>query len=292
MQVAILYNTFSAKGKGKKIAQQIADYCTAQKISFTSYENDWPTEILKTNCIALVGGDGTMNYFLNQFPKLTTPLVLFPGGTGNDFFWKLYGKNTIVQQLELLFIGIHSNEKVKEIDVAGLVLDNKDIKYYVNGVGLGFDGEVLQSMNAIRFFGGFLGYYLVVLKNIFQFKEPIYSIQINNEEALPEQTLMIVNIANSSRTGGGFMISPHAEVNDGKLNLLYCHVPSIWKRLSLFLKVGSGKHINSKAVHYREVNKVSITSSSKVKAQLDGELIAASSFEIGLTDWKLRIASH
>jgi diacylglycerol kinase family enzyme len=129
----------------------------------------------------------------------------------------------------------------------------------------------------------------VVLKTIFKFKEPLYTIQIDNNEPMPEQALMIVNIANSSRTGGGFMISPHAQVNDEKLNLLYCSVPSIFKRLALFLKVGSGKHINSNVVHYCEVNKVSISSPTNVKAQLDGELIEASSFEIGLADWKLII---
>ncbi len=252
MQLAILYNSFSAKGKGNKIAQQITAYCNERNISFTSYENDWPEHILESNCIALVGGDGTMNYFLNKFPKIKTPVILFPGGTGNDFFWKLYSKNSIEQQLELLAASINHKANSKEIDVAECVLDNNETKYYVNGVGLGFDGEVLQSMNTIRFLGGFLGYYLVVLKNIFKFKEPIYSLKIDGQKESKNEALTIVNIANSSRTGGGFMISPHAKIDDGKLNLLYCTVPSILKRLSLFLKVGSGKHINSKAVHYQE----------------------------------------
>ena len=289
MQVAILYNTFSAKGKGKVIAQQIAVYCQEKDISYRLFENDWPEEAKNADCIALVGGDGTMNYFLNRFPIINKPILFFPGGTGNDFYWKVYNKNKVVDQLELLKQCVNKNATIKEVDVATCTLDKNNLKYYINGVGLGFDGEVLQSMNAIRFVGGFLGYYLVVLKNIFIFKEPSYEMQIDEQAPLKKQALTIVNIANSSRTGGGFLISPQAEIDDGKLNLLYCNVPSILKRLALFLKVGSGKHIKSKLVQYQEINRVRIKSDSTVMAQLDGELIEAKEFEIGLSDWKLSV---
>ena len=291
MQIAILYNTFSANGSGKKIAKEIKEYCSTNNIPFSLYENDWPEDVTSATCIALVGGDGTMNYFLNRFPKINTPIILFPGGTGNDFYWKLYNTNSISEQLKILSLAANKEARTKLIDIAECVLDNKETKYYVNGVGLGFDGAVLQSMNAIRFFGGFLGYYLVVLKTIFMFKEPYYQIQINNDFWLATQPFTIINIANSSRTGGGFMISPHAEVDDGKLNLLYCNVSSIWKRLTLFLKVGNGKHINNKAVTYQEIDKVTIKSNDKIKAQLDGELVEASLFFIHMAYWKLNFVS-
>lgn len=225
MRVAILYNTFSAKGKGKKIAQGVADYCIENSIPYSLYENDWSDNILEAEQIALIGGDGTFNYFLNHFPKIKIPIVLFPGGTGNDLYWKLYKDNPIDEQLQLL----STKTQVLEMDIAHCVLDKDVKKYFANGVGLGFDGAVLESMHTIRYIGGFLGYYLVVLKNIFKYKEPLYSMCVDNGATKEKQALTIVNIANSSRTGGGFLISPHANITDQKLNLLYCHVPSIWK---------------------------------------------------------------
>lgn len=287
MQVAILYNSLSAKGKGKKIAQTVADYCNENNISFQLYENNWADSVLKAAQIALIGGDGTFNYFLNRFPKTEIPIVLFPGGTGNDLYWKLYNDAPIKSQLKLL----GNNNTVIEMDIAECLLDNSIKKHFANGVGLGFDGAVLESMNTVRFFGGFLGYYLVVLKNIFGFKEPHYTMQIDKQAAHSVQPLTIVNIANSSRTGGGFLISPHADIFDLKLNLLHCYVPSIWQRLTLFLKVSSGKHIKSKAITYLEIDTVSFKSNSSIKAQLDGELIESSTFKIGLSEWRLKLAT-
>lgn len=286
MHIAVLYNSYSAKGKGKKIAQFVSDYCHKHNISFKLCENDWDASVLKAKQIALIGGDGTFNYFLNHYPFVDIPIVLFPGGTGNDLYWKLYNNNSIKQQLK--FLG--KEDCSLNMDIAECTMDKNNKKYFANGVGLGFDGAVLESMNTVRFFEGFLGYYLVVLKNIFGFKEPNYVLQIDNEKALPSQPMTIVNIANSSRTGGGFLISPHADITDQKLNLLYCHVPSIWKRLALFLKVGSGKHIENKAVHYQKTDTVVIKSDALIKAQLDGELIESKTFEIGLSEWRLKVS--
>jgi hypothetical protein len=86
---------------------------------------------------------------------------LFDGGTGNDFAWKLYGDISLEERMNLI---ISANPK--SID-AGKVND----KLYINCLGVGFDGEILQSMKAIRFIGGQYGYLLAVLYKIFRFKE-------------------------------------------------------------------------------------------------------------------------
>ena len=90
VQVAILYNTVSARGKGRRIANQIASFCKQHSFSYQFFENEWTQGTKNVNLIALVGGVGTMNFFINLFPNVDIPILFFPGGTGNDFYWKLY----------------------------------------------------------------------------------------------------------------------------------------------------------------------------------------------------------
>ena len=35
----------------------------------------------------IIGGDGTINWFINQYSEIQLPLALFGGGAGNDFHW-------------------------------------------------------------------------------------------------------------------------------------------------------------------------------------------------------------
>ena len=67
----------------------------------------------------------------------------------------------MTQQLELVL-----TTTAKRVDAASC-----NDQLYMNSLGIGFDGEVLQSMRTIRWMGGHLGYLLVVLRKIFSFKE-------------------------------------------------------------------------------------------------------------------------
>ncbi|MCX8471753.1 MAG: hypothetical protein ORN55_08240 [Chitinophagaceae bacterium] len=110
----------------------------------------------------------------------------------------------------------------------------------------------------------------------------------NNETYTIRCTLL--NIANSSRTGGGFLVSPNADVFDGQLNLFHCFSPSILARLHILSKVEKGQHIFNKDVYYQPVQQITIQPKMPVYGQLDGELIKVAHIMIGLANWKLNVA--
>ncbi len=272
--IAILYNTFSAKGKGRRIAFQLSQL---NSHSILCSEDEWPLDINQYHEIWLVGGDGTVNYFLNKYLEINRPLLIFPGGTGNDIHWKLYGNISWEKQFKH-----NQNYEIKPIDIG--ICNNK---LFINGIGIGFDGEVLKSMNSIRLIGGHLGYLIVVFKKIFSFKEPAYKITIAGKTI--EQRCMLLSIANSSRTGGGFMVSPLAEVNDGLLNLFYCKPLSIFNRLLALPKVEKGTHLSLPFVHHQTLTDITIETENEVYAQIDGEFFSSKRFEISLINRKLQI---
>ena len=93
MQIAVVTNTLAGNGKAVKLADKLYNILEAKKITAQIFtEKEWDDRIYDFDQVWITGGDGTVNYFVNQFPDIKKPLCIFNGGTGNDFFALLYGK--------------------------------------------------------------------------------------------------------------------------------------------------------------------------------------------------------
>jgi Sphingosine kinase and enzymes related to eukaryotic diacylglycerol kinase len=266
--IVLLINPLGNKKRIGKIIDQISAALSKKKISFTCFTDPWPVEINIYKEVWLIGGDGTLNYFLNFYKDIQIPIVLFKGGTGNDFSTKLYGNITVDEQIDKVL-----KAEVKLIDAAEC-----NGRKFINGVGIGFDGEVLRSINSIRLLGGHLGYLWVVLRKIFSFKEKYYQIQYGSTN-LSEKFLLVM-ITNSTTTGGGFIVSPEAKINDGKLNMVLCKPLKVFKRLKYLPVIEKGKYLHKYFILHKEVTDIKIICEKETLAQIDGELISAKSFQI------------
>ena len=269
-KVAILANTTAGKGKSKQISIWLQEQLiTLNKLS-TIYDLEWPSDadLNQYSDAWVIGGDGTINYFINKYPNCKIPITLFCGGTGNDFAWKLYGDVKIEQQLATILTATP-----KPIDAAKV-----NGKLYINCLGVGFDGEILQSMKSIRFIGGHYGYLLAVIFKIFFFKEQKIQIQIGDE--IWNEKFLLALIVNSSRAGGGFFIAPPAALNDGLLNMVLSKKISILKRLWYLPVIQKGKHLHLPFIIHRLVEKITIKCEKELPIQVDGELLYAKDIQI------------
>lgn len=265
--IGLFINPGAGKGKALKTAAFIKQRLAAKQMAFAYYE-EWPPVFPPVTEAWIVGGDGSLNYFINLYPTVHVPLAIFKGGTGNDFAWKLYGDSSIEQQLDTVLL-----TTPKPVDV-GLC----NGKLYFNSTGIGFDGEVLRSMKTVRLLGGHLGYLMVVIKKIFTFREHKFTIEAGGKEF--NDRYLIVAINNSSRTGGGFLVSPKASVADGLLDMVLCKKLSIWQRLRVLPIIEKGNHIQLPFIHYEQHRAVTVKCEKEMYAQLDGELISGQTFEM------------
>lgn len=263
MHIAVLVNPSSGAGRGIQVGEQLRSSLQQRKIHFTFFEGDWPADLHLFTEVWLVGGDGTVNYFINKYHDLQIPFAVFKGGTGNDFAWKLYGNIPLEQQVELVL-----RADIKRIDAGSC-----NGRLYVNSLGIGFDGTVLKNMGTVRWLGGHLGYLFVVLKKIFSFKE--FSFRISTASGTLSQKYLLVIINNSTRTGGGFMVSPNASLNDGLLDLVLCDKLPVLKRLRYLPVIEKGKHLQLPFIHYTQEKEIEIKCNTEVFAQIDGDLIAS-----------------
>lgn len=269
MQIAIATNTLAGSGKAIKIAAEIQQLLTDKNISSQIFtEKEWDRRMYDFDQVWITGGDGTLNYFVNEYSDIKIPLCIFNAGTGNDFHALLYGKTTIAKQVDHVLASTP-----KTID-AGKCND----RYFLNGVGIGFDGSVAKSLLGVKKFGGKTSYMLTILKHIFFYKEQQYSI-LSAQKKTTGKFLMI-SIANGTRYGGGFLVAPVAKPDDGLLDANLVKPLSLFKRLRYLPVIEKGKHLDLPFVDYYNTKKISVTSERVMQAHLDGEYLEATRFDI------------
>jgi diacylglycerol kinase (ATP) len=270
--IALLPNPKAGNGKANQTAIWLANQLASLKIPHQIFRETWPTE-MEINSFSdcwIIGGDGTINYFINQYPHCKQALVLFNGGTGNDFAWKLYGASNLTERFNQVI-----NAVPKPID-AGVV----NHKLYINCMGVGFDGEIIQSMKTIRFLGGQIGYLLAVIHKILGFKEP--TLTINSEEKSWTGKYLLALFVNSPRAGGGFYIAPNAKIDDGFLDMVLCEALPIWKRLIYLPIIKKGRHMHLPFVKHQLGKEFHIECEKELPIQVDGELIFGKKIEVKL----------
>ncbi|MEO6251935.1 MAG: diacylglycerol kinase family protein [Ferruginibacter sp.] len=269
MRIAIVTNTLAGSGKAVKLAAKIQSILNNRKIACSIItEKEWDGRVYDFDQAWIVGGDGTLNYFVNQYNDIKTPLCIFNGGTGNDFYALLYGKITVEDQ-----VGLVLRSSPKPID-AGICND----RYFLNGAGIGFDGAVAKGLQGVNKWGGKTSFMISILKHIFFYKEQHYSIA--SAEKTIEGKLMMISVANGSRYGGGFFVAPLAKPGDGLLDVNLVKPLSAFKRLKYLPVIEKGKHLGLPFNDHYNTRKITIKSDLPIQCHLDGEYLESKELTI------------
>lgn len=221
--------------------------------------------------IVVLGGDGTLNYVVNELDGRAFPISIISNGTGNDSVKSLHGELDFDKQVA---IAIHG--KISKFDL-GIC----NGRYFVNGFGIGFDGQVVKEMlGRNRKKGGHLDYLLTVLRIVSGFKEKKLRFSMDGEEF--ERTILLLTISNGTTFGGGFVINPFARADDGLLDVCILKEISPLCRFWHLPKLRTGAHHKLKACEFYRAKQISIMPANDLVAHLDGEYIGNSPFEIAV----------
>lgn len=160
----------------------------------------------KVDYVIAVGGDGTVNEVARTLVGSNTTLGIIPSGSGNGLARDLQIPVSVNEALDII-----NEENIVEIDY-GIV--NGSIFFCT--CGMGFDALVSQRAAKEKKRGS-----LMYLKNILEaFVEQTPE---NYEIICPEGTIkdkaFVVNCANTSQYGYNAYIAPHANVQDGLMNI-------------------------------------------------------------------------
>ncbi len=212
--------------------------------------------------VCAIGGDGTVNETINGLAGAEVPLAIVPTGTVNVLAMELGIPLEPPDAVKLLEVGT-----VSWIDL-GLAGD----RYFALMAGVGMDAAVVASLNP-------------VLKKAF--KEAAFAVQGLANYLTKEEPLIRVTTAertvegyfavfgNSSNYGGGFGITPLADMRDGLLDVCVLKDKSFLSTIWYWSAALINAHIKHPKVEYFRTEAaeiVTVEEGKEVLVQTDGEM--------------------
>lgn len=224
----------------------------------------------KYSKIITAGGDGTINYFLNNFIiplNLKVPLGNLPIGTGSDWARALF----IPKKLQDAAIWL-GQAQILNCDL-GLVeykLNGEKKKhYFLNIASFGLSGKVASFVNKCHSRGRsvFLRATIITLFTYI----PSHLKIILDGNLFFEGKNYLVAIANGPIFGGGMVVAPQSKINDGIFDLVLVKSTSFFSFLKGLFLVFRGKHLNHPAIISSKGESFEISSEKNFYFEMDGE---------------------
>jgi len=267
--ISIVCNGLAGGGRAIALSKRIVAALQGMNIRNTLYAEDWPEDFKRFTDVWIVGGDGTINYFINKYPGIKTPLALFNGGTGNDVHAVLYKSKGFEEQLETVLFA-----EPKPVD-AGKCNE----RYFINGVGIGFEGAVAKSLTGKKKKkSGKAAFMGTILRKVFFYTSKKY-IAFSNEFNMEDQKLLI-SVMNGHRAGGGFHIAPSSAIDDGLFDVVLVDKLHPFQRLRWLPVIEKGMHLGLPFIKHFRTKKLIVTCEEPMDTHLDGEYYSAKRLEI------------
>ena len=269
----ILYNPLAGNGTGAEAADKLKDILKGHELQFsnirevTDYEK-FLSELPADTAPVLVGGDGTLSFFINHYDtdKLDRDVYYYPAGSGNDFYTDVKEKDPA---LPLLL-----NPYVKDLPVVTV----KGQTYRVlNGVGYGIDGYCCEVGDQMRQKSDKpVNYAGIAIKGLlFHYKTTNATVIIDGVEHTYAKCWLAPTM-NGRYYGGGMNATPEQNRLDpeGKLSTLVFYGSGKLKTLMIFPNIFKGTHVkHTDCVEVLTGKKVTVKFDRPVALQVDGETI-------------------
>jgi len=293
-KIWVIFNPTAGKGKAEKqiplIEKLLKNSGRSYKI-FTTKSTGHSIDIIHSLPISddditvAAGGDGTCNEVVNGLytrrPRSATPplLGIIPLGRGNDFSSTPEIPEDVEKAVNIILTG-----KIKPLDI-GMVKGGvfPDGRYFVNGVGIGFDTKVGFEAAKMGINSGFT-YTVGALITLAKFeKSPVIKLTFDEKE----ETLaaVIISIVNGRRMGGSFYMGPDALLDDGLLDI--CYVRHQEKRshlLNIFNHYKKGTQKECEGVYTAKAVKFQLEAlEGGMAAHCDGETVCEDGKKLEIT---------
>lgn len=224
--------------------------------------------------VIAMGGDGTVHEVMNglmQVPEDKRPIMgIVPIGSGNDFAYAM----GITQKSAHALAHALKAENIRPVDI-GLMTDEQGRKeYFDNTLGIGFDAVVTIRSHKLPIVKGFLMYLTAVIQTIILNHNPAKVVIETGSEKIEDSVLM-VTLCNGPREGGGFMLSPNSQNNDGKMEYVIVNKVSRAMMFRLVPEFMQGTHMRFKQIRMGEFKKLTLASDIPLYIHADGEIFTS-----------------
>lgn len=205
--------------------------------------------------VIAAGGDGTASEVADglmqafEESRRVTELALLPCGTGIDFARGL----GLPKKLDVLLRQI-AEAKGRKVDAGRItyVDDHGKLasRHFINIASLGLSGVTDRAVNADKRKGRVSAKALFYWRTVAEFvRYRFQRVRITVDDGKPvEASIALVAVANGRFFGGGMMIAPDAELNDGQFDIVILKAAGKLQLIWDLRLVYGGRHRNHPAI--------------------------------------------
>ena len=227
--------------------------------------------------VAALGGDGLLRPLAGVLKGRDCAIALIPCGRGNDLA-RVLGVPS--DPADAARAAVQGAERL--LDVADV-----DGTPFMGIASFGFDSDANRVANQAKLVKGNAVYLYAALRALAAWKPARFTVTVDGERH--EVTGYTVAVGNSQAYGGGMFILPHAELDDGQLDvMLSTHAPKL-TFLRELPKVFKGAHIDSPYVEFLKGKRIEVASDRPFMIYADGDPIGATPATIGVELQCLRV---
>ncbi|HET8676137.1 MAG TPA: diacylglycerol kinase family protein [Blastocatellia bacterium] len=234
-----------------------------------------------TGRIVAVGGDGTLSEVVNGYfdseGRAINPMAvigLLPSGTGSDF------RRSIQIDSNRKAIAAIAAGKSRLIDAVRAVTTTNEgasvTRSFINVATFGLGGDASAFVNSWRgrlpkWVGGRARFIAAALRALDRYR--LRSVEVRLDDRLHKKIASnLVVIANGRFAGGGMMLAPNAELDDGLLDVILTDGATRFDVIKELPRINRGGHLKNPKVSEMRARQVLITSDEPMAIDIDGEM--------------------
>jgi diacylglycerol kinase (ATP) len=290
----IIVNPISGRGAGERAAPLAEQMLRGHGLDFDIVRTERPwhaAELAQQACadkydvVVAAGGDGTANEVLNGLmlarqagANNSVAMGVLCVGRGNDFAFGAGVPGDLEAGCRAVAQGHRRTIDVGRV-VGGLYPQGR---HFGNGVGIGFDAVVGFEALKMKRLTGFPSYIVAALKTIFlYYRAPRVRIEYDGQ-TMTISSLM-VSVMNGRRMGGGFMMGPEAQPDDGLFDVCIAKEVSRARIFALIPRFMNGTQATHPAITTARAQRVVVTAlEGSLPAHADGETLCVEGRELAM----------
>ncbi len=215
MKVQAIINPIAGVGSKRKIPNMLQQMCEDSgfdlNITFTEYAGHASVVTKEAiekgaDCIVAVGGDGTVNEIARAMLHTDAVLGIIPRGSGNGLARELHIPMESKRALDVI---LHGRQTVIDCCQA-------NGRVFFCTCGVGFDAAVSQKFAGEKHRGS-LTYIKNTIEEYLSYQPEVYDL-IADGHSIQEKAFLVA-CGNASQYGNNAYIAPHANIQDGQMDV-------------------------------------------------------------------------
>jgi YegS/Rv2252/BmrU family lipid kinase len=208
----------------------------------------------------IMSGDGLIGAIGGALAQTEATMGIIPGGRGNDLA-RVLG----IPKEPSGSVGVLADGHVREIDVG-----EANGRRFLCIASCGFDSEANRVANEARLIRGNLVYAYAAFRVLASWKPAAFRVVLDNGDPVDFEGYSVA-VGNSKAFGGGMFIAPHAELDDGLLDVITISDVSKLRYIRGLPKVFKGEHIENEEVTEMRGATVEVSADRDFAVYADGE---------------------